>query len=111
MFLDQKNISQKNISRLKKIEAGAPAEIATLAAIVREIARIAPGRRKRLRILRRQRPDLLNRAVGLELLPPPHEPSVPEQSYDELMLWDEFGNRRLGDYRPPDRVDDDDVRS
>jgi len=67
-FMAQKNISAKNIARLKAIEQCGIAKVVLLAAIVREIASVAPGRRRRWKILRANHPDVLRLAEKFELV-------------------------------------------
>lgn len=59
----QKKISAKNIARLKAIEQCGIAKVVLLAAVVREIASVAPGRRRRWKILRANHPDVLRLAA------------------------------------------------
>jgi hypothetical protein len=67
-FLAQKNISAKNIARLEAlIKTGHP-ETAEFAAIVRDIALIAPRKKHRIRNLRRNAGHLLERLHSLDLL-------------------------------------------
>ena len=67
-FLDQSNISTKNIGRLAQIEAEATDDVAALASLVRRIAQVRPRKRKRWRLFRRQHPDLFHLAVEAGLL-------------------------------------------
>lgn len=46
-FLDQSNISKKNIKRLTQLESDKNSEVAKLASVVKQIALVKPGRRKR----------------------------------------------------------------
>ncbi len=66
-FLSQSNISAKNIKRLVELCASNDAEVAQLASIVLEVARIKPGKKRRLKVLARERGDLLDqmRETGL----------------------------------------------
>lgn len=67
-FLKQSNISAKNIARLTQLAASSDFEVAHLASIVLEVAKIMPGKKRRLKVLaREQRGDLLDqmRETGL----------------------------------------------
>jgi len=67
-LLDQRNISDKNISRLKSLLRSPREEIRQKAGLLLDVARIAPRKRKRWSILARQEPDLLNRLIEAGLL-------------------------------------------
>jgi hypothetical protein len=58
-YLKQSHISAKNLARLKTLAASDDPRIAELAAIVSEVAAVKPHRRGRLRVLARERRDLL----------------------------------------------------
>ena len=60
-FLRQSNISKKNIARLRVLSQAQNEEVAELAGVVLEVALVKPHRRRRLKLLARQRPDLLER--------------------------------------------------
>jgi hypothetical protein len=60
-FMEQSHISKKNIARLEKLVKSQEPEIASLAALVLEVARVTPYKRKRLKTLARQHPDLLRK--------------------------------------------------
>lgn len=67
-FLKQSNISAKNIARLTELAASSDFKVAHLASIVLEVAKIKPGKKRRLKVLaREQRGDLLDqmRETGL----------------------------------------------
>ncbi len=64
-FLRQSNISERNLARLETLRDHAEPEVATLAALVLDIARVLPGKRSRwLKLAQRHRP-LFERAVGV----------------------------------------------
>ena len=67
-FLDQRNISDKNISRLKSLLRSPNQEVHRNAELVLEVARIAPRKRKRWGLLARKEPELLNRLIEAGLL-------------------------------------------
>jgi len=58
-YLRQSNISEKNIKRLRVLSASPNPYIAELAGIVLAVAEVKPHKRRRLRILARDRRDLL----------------------------------------------------
>jgi len=58
-FLSQSNISKKNLWRLKTLMASPNSEIARMAALVWEIGKVPPHKRKRLSFLVRERKDLI----------------------------------------------------
>jgi len=60
-FLGQSNISQKNIQRLGELAESPDPETAARAELVLDVALVAPRRRRRLQILKRECPDLLER--------------------------------------------------
>ena len=59
--MEQSHISRKNIARLEKLVKSEYAEVASLAAIVLDVARVTPYKRRRLKTLARQHPDLLRK--------------------------------------------------
>jgi hypothetical protein len=59
--MEQSHISEKNMTRLKVLEASANPRIAELASIVLEVARIKPFRKRRLKILAEERRDSLEK--------------------------------------------------
>ena len=58
-FLRQSHISEKNVSRLKTLSQSQNPRIAELASIVLEVASVKPYKKRRLKILARERRDLL----------------------------------------------------
>ena len=67
-LLDQRNISDRNISRLESLLRSPREEIRQKAELLLDVARIAPRKRKRWGILAKQQPDLLNRLIEAGLL-------------------------------------------
>ena len=67
-FLRQSHISDKNISRLKKLAASPYEQIAELAGIVLEVAKIKPYKKRRLKELARNRRDLLEKLEDTGLI-------------------------------------------
>ena len=59
-YLKQSHISEKNIGRLRTLAASSSPHIAELAAIVIEVAKVKPYKKRRLKILARERRDLLH---------------------------------------------------
>jgi hypothetical protein len=59
-FLQQSHISAKNTARLEILAASCNLRIAELAVIVLEVAQIKPGKKGRLKVLGRERKDLLD---------------------------------------------------
>ena len=60
-FLQQSNISKKNISRLKTLSTSSNEQTAELAKIVLEVARVKPHKRRRLKFLAKEHRDLLRK--------------------------------------------------
>jgi hypothetical protein len=65
-FLDQINISKKNIARLKQLTTSSIPEVTGRATVVLDIALIAPGKRHRIRKLRRNGPHLIAKLQDLD---------------------------------------------
>jgi hypothetical protein len=64
-FLHQSMISAKNVARLDALTGHADHQVAELAALILEIARVLPGKRNRwLKLARRHRP-LFNQTIEL----------------------------------------------
>jgi hypothetical protein len=59
-YSKQSHISAKNTARLQRLVASNNAEVAELAAIVIEVAKVEPYKRRRLKVLARQPGDLLD---------------------------------------------------
>ena len=58
-FLRQSNISRKNVKRLRELTESPDQETAALAELILEISRVKPHKKRRLKFLARNRPDLL----------------------------------------------------
>jgi uncharacterized protein (DUF4415 family) len=67
-YLRQAHISVKNMARLKKLAGSSNQRIAEQAALVHEIARIKPYKRKRLKVLTQTRKDLLDKLEDTGLI-------------------------------------------
>jgi hypothetical protein len=59
-YLEQSHISDKNLHRLRTLAASVQPRIRELAAIVLAVAEVKPYRKRRLKVLARERPDLLD---------------------------------------------------
>ena len=60
-YLRQSHISDKNVRRLQELSQSANGKISELAAIVLEVAEVKPYKRRRLKVLARQRRDLIRK--------------------------------------------------
>ena len=60
-FMHQSHISKKNVARLEQLAKSDEPRVAGLAAIVLEVARVTPYKRRRLKILGRNHRDLLRK--------------------------------------------------
>jgi hypothetical protein len=60
-YLRQSHISDKNVSRLRKLAKSPNEQIVELAGIVLEVAEIKPYKRRRLKEIARKRRDLLHK--------------------------------------------------
>ena len=67
-YLRQSHISNKNMARLKELAGSSNQQIAEQAALVHEIARVKPYKRKRLKVLARTRKDLLDKLEDTGLI-------------------------------------------
>jgi len=59
-YMEQSHISDKNVKRLQILSASENERIAELAAIVLEVAKVKPYKKRRLQVLARERRDLLD---------------------------------------------------
>ena len=60
-YLRQSHISDKNVSRLRKLSKSPNEQIAELSGIVLEVAEIKPYKKRRLKEIARKRRDLLHK--------------------------------------------------
>ena len=67
-YLRQSHISAKNVARLEELAESSNEGIAEHAALVLEIARIKPYKRRRLKVLARTRRDLLEKLEDTGLI-------------------------------------------
>jgi hypothetical protein len=88
-FLEQSHISERNVRRLRTLAQSSDVRIAPLAALMLEVALIAPYRRRRIRTVARQRRDLLKQLEQAGLILPLIEPNDPYCG-DPPPAWDEW---------------------
>ena len=67
-FLNQRNISAKNVARLKHLCRSPDGEVRKMAELVLEVALVKPGRRHRNAYLARHSPDLFGRLARKGIL-------------------------------------------
>jgi hypothetical protein len=60
-FMHQSHISEKNVARLEKLGKSENRQVASLAAIVLEVARVKPYKTRRLKFLAQKHPELLRK--------------------------------------------------
>jgi uncharacterized protein (DUF4415 family) len=60
-FMQQSHISEKNVARLTVLAESENKKISELAGIVLEVARVKPYKKRRLKVLARERRDLLEK--------------------------------------------------
>ena len=60
-FMRQSHISEKNVARLEQMAKSENPQVAGLAAIVLEVARVKPYKTRRLKFLAQKHPDLLRK--------------------------------------------------
>ena len=93
----QSHISAKNVDRLRQHTQSPDPAVANAATVVLQVAVIAPFRRKRLRLLRHARPDLVEALVELNLLPftPKEYPVDLDDGTSEPFARESFDARTL----------------
>jgi hypothetical protein len=95
-FMEQSRISDKNVARLRTLARSENPRIAGLATVVLEVAQVRPYKCRRLRILARERRELLNRMeeTGLILARPAWEDTHSDQTdpAGAWIEWEEFAN-------------------
>ena len=70
---DQSRISRKNVKRLTELATWKDKDVAEQAAVMLEVAQIAPGKRRRLERIRTSRPVLWRRLIEVGLVYPTTE--------------------------------------
>jgi hypothetical protein len=60
-FMQQSHISKKNVARLTVLAESENKKVAELAGIVLEVAKVKPYKKRRLKVLARERRDLLEK--------------------------------------------------
>ena len=94
-FMEQSNISKKNIARLKALDAIDDATFQKLRPLILEIAQVAPRRRRRWKLVATNRRDLLLSAIEAGLIEDLREPG----EFEEPDPYD------LAEVRDPDDFD------
>jgi hypothetical protein len=79
----QSHISNRNLERLRELTRSNDPAIVKTAAVVLQVAVVAPYKRKRLRVLRRVQPNLIEALVDLDFLAP-MDPFPTEEEWDWL---------------------------
>lgn len=95
-FMEQSNISQKNIARLKALDAIHDTTFQKLRLLILEIAQVAPRRRRRWKLIASNNRDLLERAIAAGLIEDLREPD----EFEEPEYFD------LAEIRNPNDFDD-----
>lgn len=98
-FLNQSNISTRNIARLRVLCASTNAQTAKLANLALEVALVKPHKRRRLKFLGQKHPELLMKLKETGLI------------YAHCLDWDvDFSDPEMPcDLDFAERVDDDDI--
>ncbi len=91
-FLEQSNRSAKNIARLKELVSIADPRFQLLRELILEIALVAPHKRRRWKVLREHRLDLLKRAVDAGFVEELIEPDWDESDSGVRPQGDQFAN-------------------
>jgi hypothetical protein len=88
-FLEQSHISPKNLERLRALGRSQNTRIADLAHLVLDVGAATPYRRRRIRILARERRDILKRMEEAGLVMPPPVDMDP-YDIDPVAAWYEW---------------------
>lgn len=83
-FMHQSHISQKNVARLTEMAKSENTQVANLAAIVLEVARVTPYKRRRLKFLTRNHRELLHKLEETGLVYAHNWDWVPSEIHDLL---------------------------
>jgi hypothetical protein len=91
-LLDQSHISPKNLARLRFLGQSENTGIANLAHLVLDVGAATPYRRRRIRILARERRDILKRMqeTGLIMPLPPVLEDMDPYDIDPVAAWYEW---------------------
>jgi len=89
-ILEQSHVSDKNLARLRALASAPDAFIANLAAVVLDVSVVTPYRRRRFRVLARQRRDLLKRMEESGLILPSASQNDTDPPIDSAAAWDEW---------------------
>ncbi len=103
-FLDaQAHISRKNVARLKELSASKDPAVSEKAAVMLEVARIAPFKRRRFGRIRSAHPELWRRLVAAGLAWPEPEDEGPDASLlpVEELEWEDDDEEPGGDSEVP----------
>jgi hypothetical protein len=96
-FLHQSNISARNIARLKRLCGSPSEEVRRKAALVLEVAKARPGKRRRWGFLARSNPALLDRLTEEGLLPEYAFPAWgPAMDHAEAFVEEGEGTETVG---------------
>jgi hypothetical protein len=85
-FMQQSHISNKNVARLEQLAKSEEPRVARLAAIVLEVWRVTPYKRRRLKILARKHRDLLRKLGEAGLVDTYDWNCVPPEAFVETHL-------------------------
>lgn len=85
-FMSQSHISEKNVARLQQLAKSETPQVASLAAIVLEVARVTPYKRRRLKVLARNHRDLLRRLEETGLVFAHTWDWVPQEVFAQMHL-------------------------
>jgi len=88
-FLEQSHVSDKNLAQLRALASSQDSRVANLAAVVLDVSVATPYRRRRFRILARQRRDLLKRMEKWGLILPAASLDDTDPCIDSAAAWDE----------------------
>jgi len=71
-FLEQSHISERNVARLERMANSDNPQVASLATIVLDVARVKPYKTRRLKFLAQKHPELLGKLRDTGLIPAHH---------------------------------------
>lgn len=94
---EQRNISPQNIAMLEALAQSPELDVQRMAGLLLEVARVHPGKRKRIGYLAHHAPDLLRRleAYGLVL---PLLPEPMEDDYERFLEFEEWARNHGLDF-------------